>query len=93
MISRPAAPGAAAFTTLARTFREVFGELVVVPGLTIAGTDTKHYATVADNSYRINPFVFSATDIPRLHGVDERISVEAMGKAVQFYMQLLKNAD
>lgn len=80
------------FGTLAQTFREVFGALVVVPGLTIAGTDTKHYSTVADNSYRINPFVFTAEDIPRLHGVNERISVEAMGKAVQFYIQLLKNA-
>lgn len=83
---------AAGFNTLALTFREVFGELVVVPGLTIAGTDTKHYSTVSDNSYRINPFIFRSEDIPRLHGVDERISVEAMGKAVQFYLQLLKNA-
>lgn len=80
------------FGQLSQTFREVFGELVVVPGLTIAGTDTKHYSTVADDSYRINPFIFTSEDIPRLHGVDERISVEAMGKAVQFYIQLLKNA-
>ncbi|MGB0928263.1 MAG: M20 family peptidase [Pikeienuella sp.] len=88
-VSDHKAPG---FNALALTFRDVFGELVVVPGLTIAGTDTHHYAKIADNSYRINPFVFRSEDIPRLHGVDERISVDAMGKAVQFYIQLIKNA-
>lgn len=84
---------AVGYLTLEQTFKEVFGQLIVVPGLTIAGTDTKHYSTVADNSYRINPFIFRSTDIPRLHGVNERISVEAMGKAVQFYIQLLKNVN
>lgn len=80
-----------AFATLETTFRQVFGDLVVVPGLTVAGTDTVHYATIADDSYRINPFVFTGDDIKRLHGRNERISVDGMVLAVQFYMTLIRN--
>jgi len=83
----------AAFATLSRTFRQVFGDLIVVPGLTVAATDSVHYSQVSDNSYRINPFVFTGDDIKRLHGRNERISTEAMVKAVQFYVTLIRNAN
>lgn len=82
----------AAFSTLATTFRQVFGDLIVVPGLTVAGTDSRHYSLVSDDSYRINPFVFTGDDISRLHGRNERISVAGMVKAVQFYTVLIRNA-
>jgi len=82
----------AAFGLLAATFRQVFGDLIVVPGLTVAGTDTRHYSKISDNSYRINPFVFTGEDIARLHGANERIGVDAMAQAVQFYVLLIRNA-
>ncbi|MFT5637675.1 MAG: carboxypeptidase PM20D1 [Paracoccaceae bacterium] len=78
--------------TLSKTFQQVFGELAIVPGLTIAGTDSKHYSTISDDSYRINPFVFTNDDIPRLHGKNERISTKGMAQAVQFYRQLIENS-
>jgi len=80
------------FKMLATTFRQVFGDLIVVPGLTVAGTDSVHYETISDDSYRINPFVFTGEDIKRLHGRNERISVQAMAQAVQFYQVLIGNA-
>lgn len=80
-----------AFNGLALTFGQVFGDVIIVPGLTIAGTDTRHYARVADDSYRINPFVMTAKDIPRLHGVNERLSLEDLERATQFYAVLLRN--
>ncbi len=79
------------FQALSKTFRQVFGDLIVVPGLTVAATDSVHYAKISDNSYRINPFVFTGEDIKRLHGRNERISVQAMGQAVQFYQMLIRN--
>ena len=82
----------AAFATLSQTFRQVFGDLIVVPGLTVAATDSVHYSLVSDDSYRINPFVFTGDDIKRLHGRNERISTEAMVQAVQFYVTLIRNA-
>lgn len=82
-----------AFATLELTFRQVFGDLIVVPGLTVAGTDSRHYKLVSDDSYRINPFLFTSEDIKRLHGRNERISVDGMVLAVQFYATLIRNAE
>lgn len=82
----------AAFATLSTTFRQVFGDLIVVPGLTVAGTDSRHYALISNDSYRINPLVFQADDIKRLHGRNERISVEGMAQAVQFFTVLIQNS-
>ncbi len=82
-----------AFSLLSKTFSEVFGEIIIVPGLTIAATDTVHYSKIAKDSYRINPFIFSGEDIPRIHGLNERISLDNMKIAVQFYTQMIKNLD
>jgi carboxypeptidase PM20D1 len=40
--------------------------------------------------YRFTPFVADPADMERVHGINERIGVETMGKMVQFYAQLLK---
>ena len=80
------------FQDLETTFRQVFGDIIVVAGLTVAATDSRHYAQISDDSYRINPFIFTGEDIKRLHGRDERISVAGMAKAVQFYTALIQNA-
>lgn len=79
-----------AFKSLSLAARAVFGDVVVVPGLTIAGTDSARYSTYAENSYRFLPFVFTGEDIALLHGKDERISVENLELAVQYYMVLLR---
>jgi carboxypeptidase PM20D1 len=82
----------AAYMLLSDTFKQVFGNLIVVPGLTIAATDTRHYLQVADDSYRINPFVLLGEDIPKIHGANERLSIENLQLAVQFYTLLMQNS-
>lgn len=79
-----------AFERLSLAARAVFGDVVVVPGLTIAGTDSARYSQYAENSYRFLPFVFTSEDIALLHGKDERISIENLGRAVQYYTVLLR---
>ena len=80
---------ASGFIAIAAATRQSFGELVVVPGLTIAGTDSRHYARIAGNAYRFNPFAVERPDLPRLHGSNERISVENLRRAMTFYSALL----
>ncbi|WP_438955781.1 M20/M25/M40 family metallo-hydrolase [Cognatiyoonia sp.] len=78
-----------AFGHLATTARQVFGD-VVVAGPTIAGTDSSHYHQYAKDHYRFLPLVFMNEDIALLLGKDERISVENLGKAVQYYELLIQ---
>jgi len=80
------------FALLARTIREVYPDAIVAPYLTIGGTDARHYSVISRNIYRFTPIVGTAADLARMHGTNERISVQDYARAVQFFMQLIKNS-
>jgi carboxypeptidase PM20D1 len=83
-----------AFQTLARTIREIFPDALVAPSLVLGATDARHYATLApDAVYRFLPVRLGPEDRRRVHGVDERVSVEGYEDAVRFYARLIRNAD
>jgi carboxypeptidase PM20D1 len=63
-----------------------------VPALVVGGTDTRHYAQVSENGFRFLPIRFAADDFERMHGRDERLSVENFRFAVDFYERLLRRA-
>ena len=67
-----------------------FGPVASVPGLTIARTDAAYYAAAADNAYRINPFLVTGDDLPRLHGTNERLSVENLERGITFFLTLMR---
>jgi carboxypeptidase PM20D1 len=80
------------FALIHRTIREVFPDVVVAPILAIGTTDSRHYAPIAENNYRFVPWRLGPDDLGRFHGVDERLSIEAYGEGIRFYLQLLRNA-
>ncbi len=77
---------------IVRAIRETQGEVIVVPGLTIAGTDTKHYSQISDDSYRFNPMRVGPEDLTGFHGTNERVSIDNLARATRFYVQLIKHA-
>ncbi len=79
----------AGYALLSSTASAVFGDVIVAPGLTIAALDARHYQVIADDIYRFNPFLFDASDLPRLHGLNERVSIDNLVKAVQFYAAVI----
>jgi carboxypeptidase PM20D1 len=82
---------ATGFRTIERTIRQMLPESVVAPALVIGATDTRHYQQLAENVYRFLPFVLHPDDLRRIHGTDERISVDGYKDCVRFYVQLLIN--
>lgn len=79
------------YAVIARSTREVYGEVVITPGLMIAGSDTRHYGKVADNSFRYNPFVVTSEDLTGFHGTNEKITVDNFAQGIRTYIQILKN--
>ena len=64
----------------------------VAPALVLGGTDTKHYGQLAENSYRFTPMLLGPGDVSRIHGKNERISVEELDHVIAFYVELLRAA-
>ena len=85
-------PKSDAFALVAQVIGEVAPDAVVAPALVVGGTDTKHYAKVSENGFRFLPVRFATGDLERVHGRDERISVENVRAAVAFYTALLRRA-
>jgi carboxypeptidase PM20D1 len=77
------------FNAMATATRQMLGDVVITPGLTVAGTDSKHYGKVADNAYRFHPFIVGPADISTVHGTNEKLSVDNLMLGTGFYMHLL----
>uniref|UniRef100_A0A8C8VM18 Peptidase M20 domain containing 1 n=1 Tax=Pelusios castaneus TaxID=367368 RepID=A0A8C8VM18_9SAUR len=77
-----------------RTLLDVFPEVSsVAPGICIANTDSRHFAKLTDAIYLFNPLIIKPDDFLRIHGLNERISVEGYEKQVEFLYQLIQNSD
>jgi carboxypeptidase PM20D1 len=80
------------FSTIRKTVAEVYPDALVAPFLVIAGTDAKHFETIAKDIYRFSPMIINPANIKSFHGLNERIAVKDFKKAVQFYQQLIQNS-
>ncbi|XP_077695201.1 N-fatty-acyl-amino acid synthase/hydrolase PM20D1 isoform X3 [Eretmochelys imbricata] len=77
-----------------RTLLDVFPDVSnIAPGICIGNTDSRHFTKLTDAIYRFNPLVFKPDDLPRVHGLNERISIEGYEKQVEFLYQLIQNSD
>ncbi|MGR3621944.1 M20 family peptidase [Pseudophaeobacter sp.] len=92
--SNPASPvsssEAEGYDQIKTSILDAFGPLATVPGLTIAATDARHYGKAAKDAYRINPFKITGSDLPRIHGTNERLSIENLERGINFYGALLQ---
>lgn len=85
-------PDSSDFRLIQRTIRQLDPSIVVAPGLAVVATDSRHYEGLTENTFRFLPLRLGPDDLSRIHGIDERISVENYLEMVQFMVHLLKNA-
>ncbi|HEX8179371.1 MAG TPA: M20 family peptidase [Pyrinomonadaceae bacterium] len=86
-------PDATGYRLIERTIRELFPTTVVAPSLVIGATDARHYTKLCPDIYRFSPILIHADDLERIHGTNERLSVENFAQAIKFYRQLIRNSD
>ena len=63
---------------------------VIAPMITPATTDARYFASRGVPTYRFIPFVLDANERGRVHGVDERVSIENLEEAARVYAHLLR---
>ena len=80
-----------AYRAIEQSVRDVFADVVVAPALVMGGTDSKHYAAIADAVYRFQPVHVMAGDVARYHGIDERVSSVNYAQMIAFYEKVLRN--
>ena len=80
------------FTILQKSIRQIFPDTIVAPSLVVAGTDSRHYSELSNDIYKFVPAIMTSKDTVRLHGIDERISIDNFENIIRFYMQLIQNS-
>ena len=71
--------------------RTVFDDVPVVPYLMVAGTDSRHYVPFTTTVFRFTPYVTNSAELKRMHGIDERLSIDGLEKLTRFAILLMKS--
>ena len=57
----------------------------------LGGTDARKYDIVSKNIYRFTPVQVTKNERDAMHNVNERISIENLGRAITFYTTFIQN--
>lgn len=91
----PASPVSATncdqFRQIAGAVKAVSSSAIISPYLVLGATDGRHFYALSDHVYRFSPIPIDQQDLSRIHGVNERVSVRAYQKAVDFYATLINS--
>lgn len=80
-----------AYGNIRKSILQTFDDIIVAPYPFIAASDARYYNPLTDNVFRFGPFINSLDDQQRIHGINERLHVDQLEKAVQFFINCLQN--
>ena len=79
-----------AYYRVADAVAETWRGCVVTPYLMVQCSDSRHYRDLSKNVYRFSAMDLTAEERRSIHGNNEKIRLETIGKAVEFYIRLIK---
>jgi carboxypeptidase PM20D1 len=78
------------YDVIRSTLQELYPDVVIVPGVMNGATDSRHFQGLASDIYRFVPSVRSKSDLPRVHGTNERARVADLATTVRAYRRMIQ---
>jgi len=79
----------AQFDFIKDVLEQVYGNVKVIPYLMVGASDAFNYESICQNILRISPVCMTNEELSRMHGIDERISIENIHNSCNFYTSLI----
>ena len=71
---------------------DTWTDAIASPFLMTACSDSRHWGRISDRVYRFSPFTLTKEEQATIHGNNERMTTDAVKRAVEFYIRLIKNS-
>ena len=75
---------------ICRAVNDTWQEAIVSPYLMTACSDSRHWGVICDKVYRFSPLTLSKEENASVHGNNEKVTTDAVKRAVEFYIRLIK---
>ncbi len=82
--------GCEAWDKVAQAVATTWPGCIVSPYLMVQCSDSRHYRDLSDHVYRFSAMDLTGAERKTIHGHNEGIRLETIGKAVEFYIRLMK---
>ena len=79
-----------AWNKVSAAVAETWKGCIVSPYLMVQCSDSRHYRDLSNHVYRFSAMDLTAEERRSIHGHNEKIRLETIGKAVEFYIRLLQ---
>ena len=88
--SRISRTDCAGWDRVASTVAQTWQGCIVSPYLMVQCSDSRHWGVISDRVYRFSAMDLTGEERKTIHGHNERIRLETIGKAVEFYIRLMR---
>ena len=75
-----------------RAVCDTWTSAVASPFLMTACSDSRHWGRISDRVYRFSPFTLTNEEQATIHGNNERMTTDAVKRAVEFYIRLIRKS-
>ena len=82
--------GCVAWEKVADAVAETWPGCIVSPYLMVQCSDSRHYRDLSSHVYRFSAMDMTAEERKSIHGNNEKIRLETIGRATEFYIRLMR---